>query len=102
KAEVRFRNPGLVRALIVYALKAALARDGTRAATTGGSATIAAFRPAPYPFPASGGGLGGGRSWDWRRSPARPNDLRRAFAPLRGGGVGRPGRAALRVGAPPR
>ena len=46
KAEVRFRNAGLVRALIVQALKTALAREGTRAATTGGSATIAAFRPA--------------------------------------------------------
>ena len=44
KAEVRFRNAGLVRALIVHALKAALAREGTRAATTGGAATIAAFR----------------------------------------------------------
>ena len=46
KAEVRFRNAGLVRALIVHALKQALAREGTRAATTGGAATIAAFRPA--------------------------------------------------------
>ena len=86
KAEVRFRNAGLVRALIVHALKAALAREGTRAATTGGSATIAAFRPAApslpspasgggfidVPSPASGGGWGGGRGWDWRRSPARP------------------------------
>src|ERR1700733_4855259 len=49
KAEVRFRNAGLVRALIVSSLKAALAREGTRAATTGGSATIAAFRPAGAP-----------------------------------------------------
>jgi len=61
KAEVRFRNAGLVRALLVHALKQALARDGGRAATTGGSATIAAFRPA--------GTLR--RRWDWRRSPAR-------------------------------
>jgi DNA mismatch repair protein MutL len=45
KAEVRFRNAGLVRALIVHALKAALVRDSTRTATTGGAATIAAFRP---------------------------------------------------------
>ncbi len=45
KAEVRFRNAGLVRALIVHGLKMALARNGTRAATTGGTATIAAFRP---------------------------------------------------------
>jgi DNA mismatch repair protein MutL len=63
KAEVRFRNAGLVRALIVSALKVALARDATRAATTGGSATIAAFRPASS-VPS--------RNWDWRRSPARP------------------------------
>jgi len=45
KTEVRFRDGGLVRGLIVSALKMALARDGNRAATTGGSATIAAFRP---------------------------------------------------------
>jgi DNA mismatch repair protein MutL len=81
KAEVRFRNAGLVRALIVSALKAALAREGTRAATTGGSATIAAFRPAAVPV----------RSWDWRRSPARPNDARRPPpfpSPASGGGWG--------------
>src|SRR6204780_4287898 len=50
KAEVRFRNAGLVRAVIVHALKSALAREGMRAATTGGSATIAAFRPAAVPI----------------------------------------------------
>ncbi|HUD89420.1 MAG TPA: DNA mismatch repair endonuclease MutL [Xanthobacteraceae bacterium] len=76
KAEVRFRNAGLVRALIVHALKQALARNGTRAATTGGSATIAAFRPAM---------AGAQRGWDWRRSPSGPNDPRRSYAPLRGG-----------------
>ena len=38
--------PALVRGLIVRALKEALAREGTRASTTGGGATIAAFRPA--------------------------------------------------------
>jgi DNA mismatch repair protein MutL len=62
KTEVRFRDNGLVRALLLYALKEALARDGQRAATTGGTATIAAFRPAATPR----------RGWDWRRSPARP------------------------------
>src|SRR5438067_2178013 len=45
KAEVRFRDGGRVRALIVHALAEALSRDSRRAATTGGSATIAAFRP---------------------------------------------------------
>ncbi len=90
KAEVRFRNSGLVRALIVSSLKAALAREGTRAATTGGSATIAAFRPAVAPQ----------RGWDWRRSPARPGDTRRPFAPPRGGGFAEAAQAAFDVGGP--
>jgi len=60
KTEVRFRDAGLVRSLLVSALKEALARDTQRTATTGGTATIAAFRPAAMP------------RWDWRRSPARP------------------------------
>jgi DNA mismatch repair protein MutL len=90
KAEVRFRNSGLVRALIVSSLKAALAREGTRAATTGGSATIAAFRPAVAPQ----------RGWDWRRSPARPGETRRPFAPLRGGAFAEAAQAAFDVGGP--
>ena len=93
KAEVRFRNAGLVRALIVHALKDALAREGTRAATTGGSATIAALRPATVPR-----GRGGG--WDWRRSPARPGAPRRTFAVPRVSGFGEPAQAAFDVGAP--
>jgi DNA mismatch repair protein MutL len=78
KAEVRFRDPGLVRSLLIRALQDALARDGQRASTTGGSATIAAFRPAVAP-------RGGG--WDWRRSPARPADSRGFPLPAHGGGV---------------
>jgi DNA mismatch repair protein MutL len=74
KAEVRFRDPQLVRALLITSLQHALAREGQRAATTGGSATIAAFRSPTLPSPAGGGGLGRGRGgWDWRRSPARPD-----------------------------
>ena len=64
KAEVRFRDAGLVRATIVRALSDALARGAGRAATTGGDATIAALRGASGAPP---------RGWDWRRSPARPN-----------------------------
>ena len=64
KTEVRFRDGGLVRGLIVSALKQALARDGQRAASTGGSATIAAFRPVAA--------MARRGSYDWRRSPARP------------------------------
>jgi DNA mismatch repair protein MutL len=84
KAEVRFRNAGLVRALIVHALKQALAREGTRAATTGGSATIAAFRG----------------SWDWRRSPARPGDRYRPGGISHAGGFAEAAQAAFEVGAP--
>ena len=99
KTEVRFRNAGLVRALLVHSLKAALAREGTRAATTGGNATIAAFRPEPGPyssFRAAGARRGG---YDWRRSPARPGDPRRAsvFPP---GDFAEAVQAAFDVGAP--
>ncbi|MBS0534860.1 MAG: DNA mismatch repair endonuclease MutL [Proteobacteria bacterium] len=62
KTEVRFRDAGLVRGLIVSALKHALAREGQRAASTGGGATIAAFRP-----------MARRPGYDWRSSPARPS-----------------------------
>lgn len=45
KAEVRFRDAGLVRGLIVGALRAALAAAGHRASTTVASAALGAFRP---------------------------------------------------------
>ncbi|HXM84197.1 MAG TPA: DNA mismatch repair endonuclease MutL [Stellaceae bacterium] len=45
KAEVRFRDAGLVRALIVHALKSGLVREARSAATTGGAGTLAALRP---------------------------------------------------------
>ncbi len=47
KAEVRFRDPGLARGLIVSALKHALAEAGHRASTTVADATLGAFRPEP-------------------------------------------------------
>ena len=91
KAEVRFRDGGLVRSLLIHALQEALAREGQRAATTGGSATVAALRPAAL----------GRRGWDWRRSPARPIDPR--GMPARGGAAGgfaQAAQAAFDVGAP--
>lgn len=45
KAEVRFRDPGLVRGLIVSGLRHCLAEAGHRAATTVAGATLGAFRP---------------------------------------------------------
>ena len=53
KTEVRFRDPGLVRGLIVGALKHALAGAGHRAATTAAEAALGAFREG------GGGGTGG-------------------------------------------
>jgi len=46
KAEVRFRDPGLVRGLLVGAIREALAASGPRSSTSAAGATIAAFRPA--------------------------------------------------------
>jgi DNA mismatch repair protein MutL len=47
KAEVRFRDAGLVRALIVHALKSGLAREAGSASTTGGAGALAALRSHP-------------------------------------------------------
>jgi DNA mismatch repair protein MutL len=63
KADVRFRDPGLVRGLIVGAIREALASAGIRAATTGAVGMMAAFRPgaAAYSHP---GPAGGHRSYE--------------------------------------
>jgi DNA mismatch repair protein MutL len=45
KLEVRFRDPGMVRGLLIGAIREALAREGFRASTGGGAATLSAFRP---------------------------------------------------------
>jgi DNA mismatch repair protein MutL len=45
KAEVRFREPGLVRGLLIGALRHALAEAGHRASTTVADAALGAFRP---------------------------------------------------------
>jgi DNA mismatch repair protein MutL len=89
KAEVRFRDAGRVRALIVQALSEALSREGRRAATTGGSATIAAFRPDLAR-----------RNWDWRRSPTRPAGGAAPQGVAYGPGLAEAAQAAFAVGAP--
>jgi len=87
KAEVRFRDAGLVRALVVRAVQEALAKNATRAATTGGAATVAALRPNPLPR----------RGYDWRASPARPM-AGTAFAPATA--FAEAAQAAFDAGAP--
>jgi DNA mismatch repair protein MutL len=84
KTEVRFRNAGLVRALIVHALKEGLAREGKRTAAGGDGAVLAAFRPA----------FASRTNWDWRRSPAYP------VAGASAAAFAEPGQSAFDVGTP--
>src|SRR6202051_69654 len=88
KTEVRFRNAGLVRALIVHALKEGLAREGKRTAANGDTAAIASFRPSFAP-PAN---------WDWRRAPGYPAGVRPAFDGEAATRLRRTGQAAFDVG----
>ena len=99
KTEVRFRNAGLVRALIVHALKEGLAREGKRTAANSDGAALASFRPSFAPRPA------GPANWDWQRSPSYPqgvptggarNDFESAVATA----FAEPGQAAFDVGTP--
>ncbi len=46
KTEVRFRDPGVARGLVVSGLRHALAENGHRASTTVAGETLGAFRPA--------------------------------------------------------
>ena len=91
KSDVRFRDPGLVRGLIVGALRNAIHQAGHRSATTGGGATIAAFRtgaPAastqwrPSAPMASFGNTAAAPSWrDWANSPAPAPQFSEAAQP---------------------
>jgi len=65
KAEVRFRDPGLVRGLIVGGLKHALAGAGHRASTTVAAAALGVMRPYPAP-------PGPGTAWAPRYAPRSP------------------------------
>ncbi len=51
KAEVRFREPGLARGLIVSALRHALAEAGHRASSTVAAGVLGAMRPEARPSP---------------------------------------------------
>src|SRR5579871_2649382 len=90
KTEVRFRNAGLVRALIVHALKDGLAREGRRTAANNGGAAIEALRPAFASRPTNGGQA----NWDWRRSPAFPVGPSSSFQTAAAMALAEPGQAA--------
>jgi DNA mismatch repair protein MutL len=91
KTEVRFRNAGLVRALIVHALKEGLAREGRRTAANTDGAALSAFRPSFTPRPTN---------WDWRSSPAYPVRPAPAFEAGMATALAEAGQAAFDVGAP--
>ncbi|HVV94493.1 MAG TPA: DNA mismatch repair endonuclease MutL [Hyphomicrobiales bacterium] len=73
KAEVRFRDGGLPRALLISALRSALQIAGPQVATTGQAVATAAFR-SPFPHPIGTAG--------------RPSAPLRFGAPLAGDGRG--------------
>ncbi|UVK37492.1 DNA mismatch repair endonuclease MutL [Mesorhizobium sp. AR10] len=85
KADVRFRDPGLVRGLIVGAIREALANAGIRAATTGAAGMMAAFRPGAASYAHAGPANGhrsyeaayraSGSGFDPARSSQRPLDM---------------------------
>ncbi len=79
KSEVRFRDPGLVRGLVVGALKETLARAGHRASNTVSARTLDALRPNGSATPQRPWSPTGSRplDWDWRTSPAAPEEPRR-------------------------
>ncbi|WP_026790906.1 DNA mismatch repair endonuclease MutL [Pleomorphomonas oryzae] len=90
KADVRFRDPGLVRGLLVGALRRAHADAGHRAASTHGAATLDVLTAAVRPMPTSASSAWRSDyqsrpvAFDWRTAPDRPLPgevpLSRAFA----------------------
>ena len=82
KAEVRFREPGLVRGLVVSALRHALAEAGHRAATTVSTAALGAFRPE---LPAGSRPAPGWRPQIQRPGAGQIGAALAAQAPLEGG-----------------
>jgi DNA mismatch repair protein MutL len=68
KAEVRFRDPGLVRGLIVGGLRHALAAAGHRASTTVSMAALGGFRPNTLPPQPSGAGFSAWRQGGWSQA----------------------------------
>ena len=78
KSEVRFRDPALVRGLIVSGLRQTLAASGHRSASTVADATIGAFRAEP------GGAAGAPAQGEQRAEAPRVYQMDRLFRPSLG------------------
>ncbi|MBB4122014.1 DNA mismatch repair endonuclease MutL [Martelella radicis] len=112
KADVRFRDPGLVRGLIVGAIREALTKSGDRASSTGADAMLRAFRPGAAPHAPQPGRFGGGFdhrdvrpsnvNWSAELSPYRPEGFEERANPALGGGAAlageKPGGGAMLAG----
>ncbi len=81
KTEVRFRDPGLVRGLVVGALKEAIAQAGHRASSTGGTRTLASLRPGLGHRPAQPARWNG-LSRDWQAPHGLHEEPQAAYAAL--------------------
>jgi len=89
KAEVRFRDPQLIRGLIVGALRHALAQEGHRASTTVAGETLQSFRPGAGARAHGQAPLWSARPQTSYTPPPRPSaglneTVREWFAPLPG------------------
>ena len=94
KSEVRFADPGLVRGLIVGALKATLAGAMHRATTAGASHALDIVARQSYSAPRPA-------NWDWRVSPAAPGfaGFAEPAADMRGFAEAAPAAAEAPLGA---
>ncbi len=82
KADVRFRDPGLVRGLVVGAIRQAITSEGLRGSGERTRSTLDAFRTQPASStPPTGRAAAAPAGYDWRQSAYAPEP-----APVRGGG----------------
>ena len=80
KADVRFRDAGHIRGLVVGAIRQALMEAGHRATSTGGSATLAALRPDGMRSTDAARGEGVASGFQPAAAPAQPAAHRPAHA----------------------
>lgn len=72
KADVRFRDPGLIRGLLVGAIREALHREGDRSATTGAGGMLSAFHQGFRQPARTTGSAASSVHWQPDHSPYRP------------------------------
>lgn len=96
KLEVRFRDPGMIRGLMIGALREALAAHGFRAASKVGVSTLAAFRRESAVKEHDAARNGGWNGWAAPANGGFAEDEQAAFAVL-----DRPSADARMASAPP-